>query len=877
MTRPAAEQLFNAGGKILEKVLKLENPPFFFRDDRVESLSQQGEYLPLVIGRRRIAPVHAWSGVTIPSPFPVLGVPFMQALVEGGFSISGLLDGQDAFYEPGIHALCIGPVRKIHMIYQDGVAVLRFPGFESFADIMDSASVPSGFDPVNNFFAMFDVQLSDMLIFAGSLVHPFLGSILEIALPLFGLGDVGIDPVGWFSIYWGENEQPGIPSGINEVVPMPRPVLPVVTSDYPRFPYVCYIHYILKFLGPSAQWQSMQYDVEVRPYKSRLVKSSAWFDATSETDGNLNFLEDSGANPAHALCQLLNAPFPHGLGLAEEWIDFDSLEKLGQICEAEHFPVNIYAKDGIDAIEQITQLLDEVGVSARQIGRQLNFMAIREPDEADVIDVTEDARIIPDPDQEIDHSDPYTTAEVQFYDRDKDYRQRSLAFDDDGLASLGHGPAPVPIELENVTDARTAEKTLYRRSQEVLSGGAVTSMVLGRVARDFHAGQPITLEPFGAMRVVSVKPEGDSAATHVTARLDNYSIPPLGFLLGDDVDNFVAPDGNPAALEDAAFDWMEAPPLYLREALDLFIMRIPSDENSRNANAYGSADDVTYYSLGNSNSPVSGGTLVAEIEEDDQWFLDAVAIDLVGYVMNVDDLTGQDDQWRNGVQWAVIGNEILFLQSATEGSGDVWTLNNLIRGRFGTAREAHPAGSQVYILRQDAIAFLMHETMSVDDPYYIKTQPVSRLGGAVDLADVTAVNHTLLGNFQRPARPGNFKANTATVTEPHNRNKYRTGEAIVFTWSYSTRAGFGVTAGTQDAGEVVPNSDVPAEGSWKVEIFNGTVLERTLTASVTTVTYSNAALVADFGSEPASFTAVLTEVNGLLESDSVTITVEKVT
>lgn len=47
------EQQFNAGSSVLAKVLKLDVPPIFFRDNKEQTLSQHGEHLPLLIGRHR--------------------------------------------------------------------------------------------------------------------------------------------------------------------------------------------------------------------------------------------------------------------------------------------------------------------------------------------------------------------------------------------------------------------------------------------------------------------------------------------------------------------------------------------------------------------------------------------------------------------------------------------------------------------------------------------------------------------------------------------------------------------------------------------------------------------------------------------------------
>jgi len=123
------------------------------------------------------------------------------------------------WHERGFHALCVGPGAKLWKIRDNGKVIFKGP--------IDDVSHPSG-------------------------------------------TTVNCGKHGKFVIYWGEGWQPendelGEADQLN------------VTT---RWPYICYIYWINKRLGPSPTWGRLTYDMEVRPHDTKLSASGSWMNAT---------------------------------------------------------------------------------------------------------------------------------------------------------------------------------------------------------------------------------------------------------------------------------------------------------------------------------------------------------------------------------------------------------------------------------------------------------------------------------------------------------------------------------------------------------------------------------------------------------------------
>lgn len=123
----------------------------------------------------------------------------------------------EIFYEAGWHVLGIGPVWALHKIIQSGKVIFEGP--------ITADSHPSG-------------------------------------------TTVSLGKEGSFTIYWGEPDQP-----VNNFLGNANRV--TISS---RWPYICYIVWNKKRMGPSPQWPLLDYVLERRPATSLLTQSDGWYD-----------------------------------------------------------------------------------------------------------------------------------------------------------------------------------------------------------------------------------------------------------------------------------------------------------------------------------------------------------------------------------------------------------------------------------------------------------------------------------------------------------------------------------------------------------------------------------------------------------------------
>ncbi len=137
-----------------------------------------------------------------------------QEEVRGGGK-GGKRQKQRIYYEKAWHGLCVGPAFRLHRIRQNGETIFEGP--------IDSESHPPG-------------------------------STIETGKH------------GAFSIFWGEEDQP-----INTFL---QPSTRVGVGS--RWPFLCYIVWHEKRLGLSKNWALLDYEIEVLPFGSTLVRTSAF-------------------------------------------------------------------------------------------------------------------------------------------------------------------------------------------------------------------------------------------------------------------------------------------------------------------------------------------------------------------------------------------------------------------------------------------------------------------------------------------------------------------------------------------------------------------------------------------------------------------------
>ena len=175
-------------------------------------------------------------------------------------------------------------------------------------------------------------------------------------------------------------------------------------------------------------------------------------------------------------------------------------------------------------------------------------------------------------------------------------------------------------------------------------------------------------------------------------------------------------------------------------------------------------------------------------------------------------------------RWEIIAAKNCTLQ----GSGDYW-LSELLRGRFGTewAATLHQVNDQIVLLDENLLDFVTYDNSFIGKTHLYRGINV---GKAIDSDYDYPI--TYLGTSLRPLSP--VYLNT-------NRNRI-TGDQVL-SWIRRTRL----------SGAWADSIDVPlgeASESYTIEIYSDgtyTTLKRRLTSTTSSVTYTGAMQLADFG------------------------------
>jgi len=580
---------------------------------------------------------------------------------------------------------------------------------------------------------------------------------------------------------------------------------------------------------------------------------------------------DYGVNPAHAIAEMLFSPWPYGLGLDQDEWDLDSLEEVGEYFDpdvGQRLFTSWLATEG----EEIEALL---GAAMQDLGLAIiwdtatgkhRFRLIRDPEEttpSEVQEISDDIILEPLPQIETLHADQRPNRLVfAFPDRQMNYRTSTIAIDDDGQASFLEYQKAQEVKLTIIDHFDPAAIVAERRSQEELAGGSTFMFNMNRSARELLPGDVLLVEGFDELlRVTGVEFQGDEGTVKVECITDIFGTPVSTFRAGQGA----LPSPAESPVEDLAFRALEIPEHLSGKGNQLIgVPRIRANQAAGSSDIFLSLDDLTYTYNSTDYEVHSGGTLIdalaadGELEEAEGPTFTIQGPDILDAV---EDLTGDDYNWRAGRQIALIGDEICFFQKVTAISGTTYRLDGLIRARFDTRRAAHAEGTQIYLFLRDNLNQLSDLLLSVGADLYTKSIPA---GVSADVVDPD--NRTLAGKGVRPMAPENLRLSAPFPCLAG----FKTGNDLTLNWEYLSSLTPRSGAGMQGYGAICGASEV--DGEFRLEILDGSdVVKRTVTTSGLTYDYSNANMVSDFTSEPSSLKARLTMVRGGLDSESITL------
>jgi hypothetical protein len=855
------------------------------QDEKPPSLATRGSLCPWLIGLGRIGPIICWVG----------GRTYHRESLggKGGFGPS---KKTKVWYEEAMHVIGIGPFHALHGIIANGEAIFRGP--------ITADSHPSG-------------------------------------------STVDLGHHGAFKIYWGEEDQP-----INTYLGDSERI--GISSRWPQF---CYIQWVVKRLGSTAVWPSIEYVVERHPQNSLLTSTSGWIEPDRTLDGSIisidgvvngaegvghfisnyeityamlpeTFLrvsgnaipdqdvevlyseigmtqiskykyttytkiyvvgglsgaDDSGtlqyysaepndgANPAHAIADLLFEQWPKGFNLDQDFWDIESLDALGVLTESENLRTSWLSSggDGETLEAMLATGLQDLGclIPLDTNTGKISFSPIRTPS-GDVPHISED--LIQDvPEILSNHMEKEADRIIfEIADRTINFRKMTFHLGDDGHASeLQHQTLKkVPIRI--VVNPEIASTVMERRELELLGSGAVSNLTASRGGRLLIPGDAVTVYGLPeVMRVSEIKIDTESGIVELSLLTDFYGVDATGF-----THNTTSPNsGLEPAQHDVAFHLIEIPE-YLMSPNSLAqiasVLRIRAHAQIISAQTHLSRDNSTYVLYGNNDYVCAGGTLDDAMPATDSFYqVQGPTITIEGPdIGEVLDLSGDTVSWGNGRQLAAIGDELFFVQNITALGGDSYRLDGLIRARYDTEREAHSAGDPVFIFPNDGLYLIQDVLLEPEVDCYVKSQPVGM--GILPLSAIPPGGKTLYGKGIRPP-----KCSSLRVTAPNQVNAYPTGEDVTVKWCYPATEGPGTGAGLQGAGTAIGTADPP--GQFKLEILTTLdVVVRTEILDNPTYTYDNTNIISDLGSE-TDFKVRVTQLRSGYASDPVTITVEAI-
>jgi hypothetical protein len=662
---------------------------------------------------------------------------------------------------------------------------------------------------------------------------------------------IDLDDGSQFRIYWGEIDQPLDTR------------LAADTGIASCWPGVCFVYWTDRELGTTPRWQLIEYEIETEPTDSPLTSSPSTISvATTEPTETIE-----GPNHVHALAQILYGPWPRGLGHALETsdFDFDQLETLACTLKTEAAPCSIFAQDGKEAADVIGDILTDAGLmcSWDPTRGKFVFEAIREEVDAPPNLASDLLASVPELTTEIAQR---ATDKViyQFADKNNQYKATTIVVGDDGQSSYLEYQQARIVQVNTVINFAAASKIAERRSQEALSGGASITITAKHSARLLYPGRLFTLDGLsGIFRVLEVQLTPGSSLVKISAVQDFYGQPVVSYKPAE------SPAGAPPSFDaspDLQFDIFEVPAYLLTGPGQVVVVpRVRAGTEIAYADHHLSGDGTTYELDGRELNLQTGGTLSADWDSTTLEVAQGPTITLLGPDASFAlDLSGDEAGWRSGKQVAFLDDEILFVKKITALGGSSYRLDGVIRARYDTVSAAHLSGARLYLAQLDKLLDLRSTLLTPGKLLYAKSQPSSS-AGSVSLSSVTARTRTLVGKGVVPMSVGALR----TVDQ---RSTYRTGEDVDFRWGYRSAVTPGTGAGMQGAGDAVGSS--PVYGLFEIAFYDsGMVLVANYLSTIPSFTYGNDAIVDDFGSEPAQFTAQVRNVNGGWRSDVKSVTV----
>lgn len=881
------------------------------KDDKPTTVATRGAYCPFVLGLRRIGPIFTWAGDRRSQKERVSG--------GKGDVFGGPAAKQEVYYERGWHWLCPGPAKSLRRIYQQGKVIFEGP--------ITPLSHPSGSridlgkegafeiywgeetQPINtDLGASTRVGVSSRWPFqfyiywdekrlGPSPAWPLLDYEIEVATPdsttfvtrteayfepTFTL-DGGIVTI--FDRVNGSQYNGSNPTSAGQFIlagdhsqtfkaltkirltgnALPDQDLNVLAPQV-------FIFEVSPPIPPSAVNRFGVPGVYVTRTRVFIEGGLSGASVAGQIQA-YTAAPDDGYNPAHLIAQLLFGQFPLGYALDTADFDMESLEQLGELAEAEDLRCSLLGLDGenVDAI--LGSMLQDLGVMLpiNPFNGLLTFTPVREPT-GTLAEISEDLLLEPAPEIETYLGEKLVDRMVLvFQDRENNYRDMSVAVDDDGHASFHEYQRSRRVQITSTVNFKTAAAVAERRSQEELAGGSAIKIYAARSARSLKPGQPIICTGFDeVLRVTDVETDPLSGKVTILAMPDFYGAPLSDFAnipgnTGEPLKS-VAPDLAVSVIEASSY-------LNTTGAVAVLVLRARAHEQITGSDIHFSPDNASYTFITAVLGAEGAGTLDADLNLSDSAYLaTGPTITVLGpdedleAINSITPLT--DTDWRQGRLVVQIEQETFFVKDITLVGAGQWRLDGLLRARYDTKKATHLAGAVAFLFRLDQVSGIQDVLLQPGAQLFVKSAPKSG-SGQVALAGIPPANTYILGKGVVPERPWGLHV---TAPDPYVR-VYHAGGDISLKWAYRSLASPKTGAGQQRAGTAVVPSAI--EGFFRLTFTAGVTTFTVDVTGATTYTLANATIISEFGSEPATITVSVDNRDGAGASQVETITITK--
>ena len=565
-------------------------------------------------------------------------------------------------------------------------------------------------------------------------------------------------------------------------------------------------------------------------------------DPLSQGSGIANINGD--ANPALAVYDLLTNTF-YGLGISTSVMDNAAFEAAATTLATEGLGISMQFDTQASADQLIGEILrhcDGLIYVDPATGLWEIVLARGGYDPTTLPELTVDS-VLATPDfSRGSWSETTNLCGIKYISRAGNFCDAMItAYDPANIAVTGE-VRPQTIEFKGISQPTSAALVAIRVLKTLTYPLAKIKIVANRSAWKFRPGGlfRFTWVPLGIVnQVLRITRIGYGELTDgkisIDAVEDIFGINSVAFV-SPPASGWVNPIGAPVA--PAEQELVELPYHFKQDGIHALAICVRGDQTSTSYQVW--LDEGSGYFEGNEVFGFCPTGLLASAYPAATPALDSTGFTLeVSGEVDLDVLTAcLSSDIPNGVNLALIENELVSWQTPTQNSDGTWTIAPVMRGVADTVPVDHPAGAQVWFI-SDGVGLTKDAPYATDLTITAKLLPQNASGG-FPLTSASAITLATNSRFARPYPPGDLCMQAAGYGTRYSKVY---GDLVV-TWKSRNRV-TQTAAGPlvrQDAGDIMPEAGT----TYTAEVLlNGTLVRTVTGISAETWTYTGAMRVAD--------------------------------